>query len=149
MIFKNKGIIEEFNTIIYPLRIVVAIGDVEKEVNNSFKPRDARYNYIAPRVEACEASVYEVEKKKDGGFYDLLWIYRPKDYSTNILAHECGHLALDVFSYIGARVDYENQEPFCYLLGAIAKFVNSTYYKYIDSLSDDREGTAESPTETE
>lgn len=40
------------------------------------------------------------------------------------IAHESSHIAMNIFDYIGAKVDLANQETFSYLVGWIADCIN-------------------------
>ena len=45
------------------------------------------------------------------------------EFTPNTIAHECMHLVIITLQRIGSFVDYENQEPACYLAGYIAEQV--------------------------
>lgn len=40
------------------------------------------------------------------------------------IAHESSHIAMNIFDYIGAKVDLANQETFSYLVGWVANCIN-------------------------
>lgn len=40
------------------------------------------------------------------------------------IAHESSHIAMNIFDYIGAKVDLVNQETFSYLVGWVADCIN-------------------------
>lgn len=40
------------------------------------------------------------------------------------IAHESTHAALEIFAYVGARISYDNQEPYAYLVGWIADCID-------------------------
>lgn len=40
------------------------------------------------------------------------------------IAHESSHIAMNIFDYIGAKVDLANQETFSYLVGWVADCIN-------------------------
>lgn len=78
----------------------------------------------ATRLAAVKCGVF----LNDGDFFangmtihgngnNIVWLPDQVRYST--LAHECGHVALNIFYTAGATVDTSNQEPFTYLLGYI------------------------------
>ena len=46
MILNEKGILQEFDLVIYPVQLIIAIGDLEKEINRFYKPFDEQYNRI-------------------------------------------------------------------------------------------------------
>lgn len=51
------------------------------------------------------------------------------DKSPNSVAHECGHMAIIMCHMLGIDVTYNNQEPFCYILGYISEAVNDVIYR--------------------
>lgn len=127
---QTKGILREFDLVIYPVKLVIAIGDIEKQVNIKYRPYDTAYNYLAPPEPPTAASVYKIRNKKTRDVSCMIWFPNPEDCVGSYMAHECGHVALEIFNYIGAHIDYEDQEPFCYLLGTIMRFLNMTVYEY-------------------
>ena len=44
-----------------------------------------------------------------------------KAMTTDVIAHESCHAAMEIIDYIGGKIDLQNQEYFCYLVGYIAK----------------------------
>lgn len=40
------------------------------------------------------------------------------------IAHESSHIAMNIFDYIGAKVDLANHETFSYLVGLVADCIN-------------------------
>ena len=75
MILNEKGILQEFDLVIYPVMLVIAIGDLEKEINRFYKPYDEQYNYIVPqRSSSVAASTYQVRNKKTNDPACLIWI---------------------------------------------------------------------------
>ena len=56
---------------------------------------------------------------------DILVRYESKNAITIAnIAHESSHIAMNIFDYIGAKVDLANQETFSYLVGWIADCIN-------------------------
>lgn len=49
----------------------------------------------------------------------LLEKHKSKSHERSTLVHECAHVAMNILNHIGSYVDYENQEPFTYLLHSI------------------------------
>lgn len=130
----EKGIIKEYDLIVYPLRFIVAIGDVEKEINTRYKPYEEEYNWLGAPKESYKASTYHVKFKKGGWYAILIWYSSIEDFTGETLTHECNHAALDVFNFIGAKIQYNDQEPFCYLSGNMARLANTVFYEYKDYL---------------
>ena len=130
----EKGTIKEYDLKVYPIHFVIAIGDLEKEVNKLYKPYDEAYNWIGHPGKEHPACTYRVKNKKTGNACVLVWIPKIDDFRGSYICHEAGHSTLEIFSYIGAKVSYNDQEPFCYLLGVIFKCCNQSYYELKDFL---------------
>ena len=131
MILNEKGILQQFDLVIYPIQLVIAIGDLEKEINRFYKPYNGQYNYIAPPKDTkAVATTYHVKNKKTNDSACLIWIPKTEEVRGSYLCHESGHVTLEIFQYIGAHVGYDDQEPFCYLLGAIFRLCNSAFYHW-------------------
>lgn len=133
MIQNKEGCLRQFDLVIYPTPFVVAIGNVEKEINRKYAPYNSNYNYIA-KPSPNPAVTYELRNNKTGCKHILVWFSCADDCRGSYMAHECGHAALEIFKYIGARVDYDDQEPFCYLLGTLMRMTNQTAYEYREFL---------------
>lgn len=127
---KENGIIDEYPLIVYPIPFVVVVGDIEKEVNSRYKPVEDKYNWISKPGEACAASTYTVRSRKDNAHCVLIWYASLADFTSATCTHECDHAALEIFNFVGASITYDNQEPYCYLAGALARFATMTYRRY-------------------
>lgn len=133
MVLKDKGIIQEFDLVVYPIGVVLVIGILTEEVNRLYKPYDEKYNWIAPsECEDTPMSTYLVRNKKTGNCCCLIWAYNPEEFRGSYLCHEAGHAAQEIFKYIGAKADFNNQEPLCYLLGSIFRLCNNAYWHWKD-----------------
>ena len=130
----EKGIIKQYDVVVYPFYFVVAIGDVGKEINARYKPSSSKFNWIAAPEEDESAVTYRIRLKKDDCFTIMIWYKTMKDFTGSTLTHECDHAALEIFNFTGAKVQYDNQEPFCYLAGTLSKFATETYYEYREYL---------------
>lgn len=133
MILNSKGILQEFDLVIYPVNLVVAIGDMEKEINANYKPWEEEYNYIGSYN--CPASTYRVRNKKTNDHACLIWFPHIEDVNAPYMAHESSHVAMEVFKYIGAKANLDDQEPFCYLLDAITRLLNKAFHTLQDHLT--------------
>lgn len=131
MILNEKGILQEFDLVVYPVQLAIAIGPLEQEINKIYRPSDEKYNHIGFPGE-CPAATYRVVNKKTKDEVCLVWIPNPDEVRGSYMCHEAGHVTLEIFSYVGAHVDYDDQEPFCYLLGTIFRLCNSAYYHWKD-----------------
>ena len=137
MTINNKGILQEFDLVIYPVLLVVAIGDMEKEINAKYKPYEEEYNYLGHTD--TPAATYRVRNKKTNDCACMVWFPNIEKVLVSYMAHEAGHVALEIFKYIGAKANMEDQEPFCYLLGTIARLCNKTFYTLKDYLDKQQE----------
>ena len=127
---KNKrGILEQYSLTVYPLDIVVVIGDMQEEVNEYYVPTEAEYALIGKPEGGASASTYVVRGKERGELCVLIWFLTADDCRNSVLCHEAGHATFELFRYVGAKLSFEDQEPFCYLLGTIARFITVTLYK--------------------
>lgn len=48
---------------------------------------------------------------------------------VNTIAHESGHVVLDIYEYISQNICNCSPEPFCYLLGYVAECLYKTFNK--------------------
>lgn len=77
-----------------------------------------------------------VKRKKDGAIVGL--VHQGKDNRdfvssgdetldlVDVCAHEAVHIALDIYTEVGAKVDPGNQESFAYFVGYIAERIYKT-----------------------
>ena len=128
MILNDSGILKEYDLVTWPVNLVVAIGNIEEEINNLYVPSDTKYNYIGgPNYKG--GTTYNVTNKETGAECCLIWFIKKENCVGSLISHEAGHVALEIFKYTNSIVDFENQEPFCYLLGNIARLVIGTVYE--------------------
>lgn len=125
---KKEKALEAFDLTVYPLNFVVAIGDMEDEVNEKYMPANPDYNYIGGPNNDVDASTYPVKDKATGKRCVLVWFASAHEVTATNMAHECAHAAMEVFSYVEAKVDLRNQEPFAYLVGSLARMVAKVFY---------------------
>lgn len=106
----------EFNPQIYPRRLWVSVSASTEELQERFGN-----DYIKDFDDSYYAETCAVQQKEPllGGvlirFQDL------KAMSLENIAHEAAHAAIEIFNYCDCRIDVENQEPFAYLVGWVAK----------------------------
>ena len=62
--------------------------------------------------------------KENGLLGELIWFPCASAMPIGHISHEATHAAIDIFDDCGCRIDAENQEPFAYLVGWIAKCIN-------------------------
>lgn len=131
---KNKHI--DTYTTVYPVYLVVAneavtLEDLKKDFVYSDKGE------LDEDILNCQCSTSKVYNKKTNRYCMLVKFNHRTDYKdddkttdlVNTVAHEAGHVVLDIYDFIGASVDINNQEPFTYELGYIAECIYKTLIK--------------------
>ena len=107
--------IYEFNPEIYPRRLWVSCGCPIDVLRDMFGKELPEMN------EASDADTVNCRRLKPDLIGGVLIRFRNKNTMTTCnIAHESTHAALSIFDYVEARIHYENQEPFSYLVGWIA-----------------------------
>lgn len=107
----------QFDPQVYPRKLWVAVGVPTEELNEKF-------GNIKDMDDYCDAETMPVQQKEPllGGvlirFSDL------KAMRPDNIAHEATHAALEIFDYVEARIQYDNQEPFAYLVGWVVKCID-------------------------
>ena len=109
MVLNEKGILKEFDLVVYNQDIVAVIGGMEDTVNRYYKPTDEKFNWIAAPDEGHPMATYDVINKKTGVICYMIWCSNPELFRGSYLCHETGHATLELFKYIGAHVDYDDQ----------------------------------------
>lgn len=131
---KNKHI--DTYTTVYPVYLVVAneavtLEDLKKDFVYSDKGE------LDEDILNCQCSTSKVYNKKTNRYCMLVKFNHRTDYKdddkttdlVNTVAHEAGHVVLDIYDFIGASVDINNQEPFTYEVGYIAECIYKTLTK--------------------
>ena len=109
--------IHEFDPLIYPRKIWVAVGVPTSVLNETLEG-------IGDMDESTDAMVVCTSRTKPdikGGI--LIRFDSAKSMTVSTITHESTHAAMCIFDYIGAKVDLNNQETFSYLCGWIAKCI--------------------------
>ena len=129
MVHNNKGIIKQFDLVIYPIDYVVVIGEMENEVNKNYYPYEEEYKnaHIAPPSKT--GATYRVRERATDIPCVMIWIKEKENCTSSIIAHECGHAILELWSYIHSEVSLTNQEPFCYTLGNLVRLAVGCFYE--------------------
>lgn len=148
MILNEKGNIKQFNLVIYPVDFVVVIGELEEEVNKLYKAYGDDEGKVWIAAPTKTGATYRVVERETGVPCIMVWVKKKEEFTSSIVAHECGHAALELWLFIGSEVALDNQEPFCYLLGNLVRLAVGCFYE-IPGIkppvvkSDAFEGTAE------
>ena len=120
---KELGRVYGFDPQVYPRKIWVAVGGDIGTLQASFCQNDGEQLDFKD-VDKYGASTTAVTEKDTGLFGELIWFPKKPDMRFDYIAHEATHAAIDIFDDCGCRIDAENQEPFAYLVGWIAKCIN-------------------------
>ena len=132
MVLNEKGIIKEFELVVYPINFVVVIGDMETEVNKDYATNEEDGNWISGPPPGVAGRTYVIHDTDTNQLEVMIWIPSLEECKGSIFAHESCHAAMEIFNYIGATVDLENQEPFAYLTGNLFRLLNGAFYEFKD-----------------
>lgn len=117
---EKKTIIHEFDPCIYPRLLWVVKGGTLEGIQETLE--------ITRECEEDEKSgalTIPVRRKEDNRFGYCIWFSKSGDIRRgDWIAHESTHAALCIFEDIGARISYEDQEPFAYLVGWIFECID-------------------------
>lgn len=108
---KQKPILHEFDLGIYPRKLWIAISK-DSFKNKLYNIPDFNENYFAETMDTYD--------KKTGDLGVFIRFGNIKDVTCKLICHESAHAAMHIFKTIGAKVDYDNSEPFAYLVDFIA-----------------------------
>lgn len=103
--------IHEFDPVIYPRKLWVSVS------TDTFSDR---FEGVSEWDDTADAIVdcFRDKLRNLGG---ILVRFESKNAITIAnIAHESSHIAMNIFDYIGAKVDLANQETFSYLVGWVA-----------------------------
>lgn len=129
MIINEKGILQQFGLVIYPVDFVVVIGDMEDDVNELYQPYEEEYAHARIVSPSSTGTTYKVKERATDIPCILIWIGKKEEFTTSIVSHECCHAALEIWRYIGSEVSLSNQEPFAYLLGNLVRLAVGCFYE--------------------
>ena len=120
----QKGLYE-FDPQIYPRKLWVAV--TKGTFSDVF---DTELKELGEYDNADVNNVHHKEKDLGG----LLIRFRSADEITaENTTHESTHVAIEIFDYIGARIDANNQEPFAYLCGWVAGCIEEVKQKLTEN----------------
>ena len=118
----------EFDLKIYPLIVCVSL-DVEQE------KLDEIFDDV-PQFEETDAAYVSLLQRRLDNANVVLMRFDDKKPSADLIAHESAHATFEILDYIKFNLDYENQEPFTYLLGYIVGVVHDTVNNYNKETTD-------------
>lgn len=120
----QKGLYE-FDPQIYPRKLWVAV--TKGTFSDVF---DTELKELGEYDNADVNNVHHKEKDLGG----LLIRFRSADEITaENTTHESTHVAIEIFDYIEARIDTNNQEPFAYLCGWVAGCIEEVKQKLTEN----------------
>jgi len=113
--------VKQFDPVIYPQRLWVAVSKDGTDLNGLFRDRETseiiRFEEYGLGQNFCALTFPVSEVSTDN--YGVLIVYaKRKNMTCNIIAHEAVHAAGYMFQHMGQEIDSE--EPFAYLVGWIA-----------------------------
>lgn len=124
----SKIIIKDFDTVIYPRHVFVAIGGTREDIADNFCDTDGDPYYINPDdVENSEAMTLGVNDKTNEQGGSLVWFHNPDNIKQKNITHESVHAANLIFKDCDIRIDCDNDEAQAYLAG----FVGDCIYKTV------------------
>lgn len=101
--------IYEFSQPFYPFRLMACVG--ADAIRGFFEVDCDTLEDNCPAMTACRVTV-------KGGENAVLFRFRNADAIEFVnVAHECGHMGIDVFEYIDSPINESSSEAFCYLIG--------------------------------
>lgn len=110
--------IQEFDPVIYPYKIWIAIDESPADIQNLFNGYDGKrietLEYDTSRLAAFAMPVIS----KDGECGVVLYFRSAEIMSYELVAHESSHAAKYLFKHINA--DVSEHEPFEFVIGWIA-----------------------------
>lgn len=124
---KDKLLIKAIDLMVYPVKVAIAVGDMEDEINASYKNTEGLEKIEFP-LEANACTIW-VQATNGRYFTVLIWFKDKEACTLHNVIHECTHAAMTIFEYIDAVPDTKNQEPFAYLMGSIARIVGYAFEK--------------------
>lgn len=132
----DKTIIHEFDHCIYPRLLWVVKGGTLEGIQETLE-----ITCECEQEEKGGAVTLPVRRKDNNRLGYCIWFPKSGDIRRgDWIAHESTHAALCIFDDIGARVSYEDQEPFAYLVGWIFKCIDEVRkFKEVKNGSDTSE----------
>lgn len=123
--------IRELDLKIYPTKLWLAKYSDRKKIKSRFIDcnEDELDLSVCDSAEGITFNVIErnIKKGEKGRDFGPL-IALSKDISEGNIAHEAAHAAVIICDELGIKIDINNDEPFCYLIG----FITSEIRKFLN-----------------
>lgn len=123
--------IHEFDPVIYPFRVWVAIKPKVEDVSEKFFYLDTAMNctpvtaddFYKTRFDV--ATTYPMENKESGALGCFIAMWRPKDFVCGMIAHEASHVTDFLCEVLGVSgFTLESGESRAYFLGWVADCID-------------------------
>lgn len=108
--------IKEIKTL-YPTKIHIAYELTKEEYDSVFD--DNKYDEINDMHESGSDGLTIAGKNVDK--LNCVVMSFDENYEYDTIIHECYHAANNIWNFIGAKHDVDNDEPFAYLLSYLSK----------------------------
>lgn len=125
---KTKTVFHEYDPVIYPLKLWVAVNPTLKQVQAEFDGLNANKEIVEFDEQSLNkdggvvATTYPVahRKTRQGGL--LVYVFMPKHFQIRNITHEAAHCADFICEMLGVTMNsYDNGEAYAYLIGWIAE----------------------------
>lgn len=107
---------------IYPLIVCIALDVEQDRLEDIFED--------VPQFDETDAAYVSLVERKSDNANVVLMRFDDRKPSVDVIAHESGHAAFEILNFIKFNLDYDNQEPYTYLLGYIVGTVFETVNNY-------------------
>lgn len=109
--------IHEFDPIIYPRKLWVAVNPKKEQLYDAFDDLD----YDEVLSERWNATAIYLVREKQLGFLGGLIVFKNKrEITIENITHEATHIAMDMFTDLGIEFNGASQEAFAYFVGWVA-----------------------------
>ena len=112
----------DFDLNIYPLTVYISLDVEQEKLDEIFED--------GPQFDETDAAYVSLLHRRIDNANVVLMRFDDKKPSADLIAHESAHATFEILDYIKFNLDYENQEPFTYLLGYIVGVVHETVNNY-------------------
>lgn len=112
-----------FDCEVYPRKLYVSVGVPHGRLKEVF---EITADELSDNDYADVVQVNHI--KEDRGGY-LVRFHDVHDMTASNIAHEASHVAMNIFHDTDCRIDYENQEPFSYLVDWVSGKIDEVYTK--------------------
>lgn len=112
--------IKEIHSAVYPVRIILS---------TSFKETKAMYATFGMDFRAQGAAFVErLDTDNVGALFIIAFEDQEAALDNNILCHELIHLKNQIFDYVGAKLDVDNDEPEAYYYGYLFDVISGAIH---------------------